>query len=98
MTHDLVFQRLSAFQIAALGPLVEPTSVAIRRRNVAEVPQHRVVIDPRYQRPTEVDVLIGDAAKARKKLDWAPTVCFKELVEMMVDADMELAAREKRSK
>ncbi len=58
----------------------------------------RVVIDPRYQRPTEVDVLIGDATKARKKLNWTPTVSFKELVKMMVDADMELAAREKRSR
>jgi GDPmannose 4,6-dehydratase len=57
----------------------------------------RVEIDPRYQRPTEVDELIGDAAKAKEKLGWAPTVNFKELVKMMVDADMDLAAREKRS-
>ena len=45
--------------------------------------------DPRLIRPAEVDHLIGDSAKARTKLGWAPTVHFKGLVEMMVDADME---------
>jgi GDPmannose 4,6-dehydratase len=46
-----------------------------------------VRIDPRHFRPAEVDVLIGDYAKARKELDWEPTVRFQELVRMMVDAD-----------
>jgi GDPmannose 4,6-dehydratase len=46
-----------------------------------------VEIDPRYFRPSEVDVLLGDASKAREKLDWAPTVGFDELVRIMVDAD-----------
>ena len=45
--------------------------------------------DPRLIRPAEVDHLIGDSAKARTKLGWAPTVHFKGLVEMMVDADLE---------
>ncbi|MBF0483617.1 MAG: GDP-mannose 4,6-dehydratase [Candidatus Omnitrophica bacterium] len=48
-----------------------------------------VKIDPRYFRPTEVDFLLGDAAKAKKKLKWKPKVNFKTLVRMMVDADME---------
>ena len=48
-----------------------------------------VKIDPRYHRPTEVDLLIGDASKARKALGWEPKVSFKQLVTMMVDADME---------
>ena len=51
--------------------------------------------DPRYMRPTEVDVLLGDAGKARRNLDWQPSVSFDQLVRMMVDHDMEMAAREK---
>jgi GDPmannose 4,6-dehydratase len=48
--------------------------------------------DPRYERPAEVDLLIGDASKAKKILDWEPKVRFHELVCIMVDADMELLA------
>jgi GDPmannose 4,6-dehydratase len=47
-----------------------------------------VVQDPRFFRPAEVDLLIGDPAKAKEKLDWEPKVTFTELVEMMVDADV----------
>jgi len=54
-----------------------------------------VRIDPRYLRPTEVDVLQGDASKARQVLGWEPTVTFDRLVEMMVEADLELARQEK---
>ncbi len=43
--------------------------------------------DPRYFRPSEVDVLMGDYSKAKAKFGWAPTVRFAELVRMMVDAD-----------
>jgi len=50
--------------------------------------------DPRYERPAEVDLLIGDASKAKKFLGWEPKVRFKELVRIMVDADMELLSRE----
>ncbi len=45
-------------------------------------------IDPRYCRPTEVDLLIGDASKAKRTLAWVPKVSFEELVTMMVDADI----------
>jgi GDPmannose 4,6-dehydratase len=48
-----------------------------------------VEIDPRYFRPTEVDLLLGDASKAKKILGWKPRVLFKDLVRLMVDADME---------
>jgi GDPmannose 4,6-dehydratase len=48
-----------------------------------------VKIDPRYFRPAEVDLLIGDYSKAQKKLGWEPTVRFEELVRMMVDGDRE---------
>lgn len=56
-----------------------------------------VETDERFLRPAEVDILRGDYAKARRLLGWHPRVLFKELVEMMVDADMELAEREQRS-
>lgn len=49
-----------------------------------------VEIDPRYFRPAEVDLLLGDSSKARKQLGWKPKVSFPELVRMMVDADLEL--------
>ncbi len=50
--------------------------------------------DPKYYRPTEVDLLIGDASKAKKQLQWEPKVRFQELATMMVDADLE-AERER---
>ena len=54
-----------------------------------------VEIDSRYFRPAEVDLLLGSAEKARRQLSWEPRVSFDELVEMMVDADLELAKKEK---
>ncbi len=56
--------------------------------------QDYVRIDPRYYRPTEVDYLLADAGQAREVLDWQPRVHFAELVRIMVDADLELLARE----
>jgi len=56
-----------------------------------------VVIDPRFVRPAEVDVLIGDAGKARKMLGWTPTVSFDELVATMVEADLERLSSRSRS-
>ena len=54
-----------------------------------------VGFDQKYERPAEVDLLIGDATKAEKKLGWKPRVTFKELVTIMVEEDMKLAEREK---
>ena len=51
--------------------------------------QEYVEIDPRYFRPTEVELLLADSSKARKELGWEPKITFKELVRIMVDADME---------
>jgi GDPmannose 4,6-dehydratase len=56
--------------------------------------ERHVAIDPRYLRPAEVDLLVGDAAKARERLGWEPTVRFPELVRRMVDADLAQAKRE----
>lgn len=53
-----------------------------------------VQIDQRYFRPTEVDLLLGDSAKARRVLKWKPKVGFEALVKMMVDADMELVRKQ----
>ena len=53
-----------------------------------------VAIDKKYFRPTEVDLLLGDASKAKKKLGWKPKVGFEELVRMMVDSDMALVEKE----
>ena len=53
-----------------------------------------VKIDPRYFRPADVDLLIGDYSKAKEKLAWEPTVRFQELVRMMVDGDRERGALE----
>ena len=51
--------------------------------------QSLVRVDPRYFRPSEVDLLLGDASKARRELGWEPETRFRSLVEMMVDADLE---------
>jgi GDPmannose 4,6-dehydratase len=51
--------------------------------------QDYVAFDPRYLRPAEVDLLIGDPTKAKRQLNWEPSVTFQALVELMVDADLE---------
>jgi GDPmannose 4,6-dehydratase len=53
-----------------------------------------VELDPRYLRPTEVEHLLGDPARAQARLGWRPRVGFQRLVEMMVESDIELASRE----
>jgi GDPmannose 4,6-dehydratase len=60
--------------------------------------EEHVEIDPRYFRPSEVDVLLGDASKAKEKLGWEPTVRFEELVRIMVDTDMQALEDELRGK
>ena len=54
-----------------------------------------VETDPRYFRPAEVDVLLGDSTKAQKILGWKPKVAFDQLIDMMIEADLELANKEK---
>ncbi|MEK7514325.1 MAG: GDP-mannose 4,6-dehydratase [Patescibacteria group bacterium] len=56
-----------------------------------------IEINPKYFRPAEVDLLVGDASKARKKLGWKPRVTFKELVHAMAESDLEVAKKEKRA-
>jgi GDPmannose 4,6-dehydratase len=51
--------------------------------------ERHVVIDERFLRPAEVDLLVGDAGKAERELDWRPAVTFEEMMAMMVDADIQ---------
>ncbi len=57
--------------------------------------QKYVAIDPKYFRPTEVDLLLGDASKAKKVLGWQPKVNFKQLAKMMTETDWEIARNER---
>ncbi|MBL8848554.1 MAG: GDP-mannose 4,6-dehydratase [Planctomycetaceae bacterium] len=71
-----------------------------RGSGVAEegvAPDGRVLVrvDPRYFRPTEVDLLLGDATKAQRVLGWQPQMTFRELVNLMLDHDMQLVANER---
>ena len=50
-----------------------------------------IKVDPRYFRPTEVETLLGDASKAKEKLNWVPKISFKQLVKEMIDSDLKLA-------
>ena len=60
--------------------------------------QKYVEIDPWYYRPSEVDLLLGDATRARTKLGWEPKVKFKDLVRLMIEHDLKLATGEKHMK
>ena len=53
-----------------------------------------IQLDPRYFRPTEVDILCGDSSKARRELGWKPKLTFKELIKLMVKNDLEINERE----
>jgi GDPmannose 4,6-dehydratase len=59
--------------------------------------QDYVVLDPALARPAEVDLLVGDASKARRELGWQPTVNFQQLVELMVEADLALVHKQART-
>tara|TARA_B100000902_G_scaffold245168_1_gene232118 strand:+ start:1763 stop:2821 length:1059 start_codon:yes stop_codon:yes gene_type:complete len=57
-----------------------------------------IKVDPRYFRPTEVDTLLGDASKAKAKLNWIPKISFEELVKDMINEDLKIATEEKKNK
>ena len=78
---ELAFARLG-YQLIFRGAGVEEVGVD------AATGVELIAVDHRYFRPTEVDVLLGDATRARHELGWKPTVGFAELVAMMVDADI----------
>jgi GDPmannose 4,6-dehydratase len=77
-----------------LGEEVEWKGSGVDEKGLLKSSGKEVVsIDPRYFRPTEVDILIGNPAKAREILGWVPKVTFKELVRIMVESDFEKAKR-----
>lgn len=80
-----------AFQLA--GMPITWQGMGIHEVGLDAEGRERVRIDPRYFRPAEVDLMLGDASCARKKLGWKPTVTFPGLVRMMVEADMAIHPR-----
>ena len=75
---------ISTGETHSIGELLD---VAFARVGIEDWSSY-VVQDPRFMRPAEVDLLIGDASKAADKLGWRPTVGFTDLIEMMVDSDL----------
>jgi len=95
--------KLAGIEIEWQGEGVKEKGVVRKVEDVAKAVEERcgvkegdmvVEVDPRYFRPTEVDILIGDAAKAREKLGWRPKHTFEDVIRDMVLADLELARRE----
>jgi len=81
-----------------LGMPLEWKGTGVHEKGIdAETGNIVIEIDPKYFRPTEVDLLLGDPTKARQKLNWSPKVTFEGLVNMMVDADLKEAEAEKRA-
>lgn len=87
---EIAAERLG-FELEWRGKDVKEEGVDKKTGNVI------IKIDPRYFRPAEVDLLIGDPAKAKKIMGWEPKVKFKELVEIMVDADLQTESAKKGS-
>ncbi len=74
--------------------IVRSVSPELKRMTSVAAGDVLIEIDPKYFRPTEVECLLADASKAREELGWEPKVTFKELVRIMVEADLELAGVE----
>jgi len=64
-------------------------SVDRKWNNIVQTGQTIILIDPKYFRPTEVDILCADISKAKEKLNWQPRVQFSDLVKLMIDHDLE---------
>lgn len=77
-----------------LGMTISWEGAGVEERGFDESGNCIVRVDPEYFRPTEVETLLGDAAKAREKLGWSPKISFEELVREMVLADMAIARRD----
>ncbi|TSK06117.1 MAG: GDP-mannose 4,6-dehydratase [Geobacter sp.] len=83
---------------ARLGMPLEWKGVGVEEEGIDTKSGKTVIrIDPRYFRPAEVDLLLGDSTKAQRELGWEIRTSFDELVNMMVDTDLKLAEREKRA-
>jgi GDPmannose 4,6-dehydratase len=95
-THSV--REFAERSFARLGTQLQWQGSGIHEKGIdAKTGKIIIEIDPKYFRPTEVDLLLGDPTKAKVKLGWEPKVTFEGLVNMMVDADLELAEQEKRA-
>jgi GDPmannose 4,6-dehydratase len=98
-TGETYSVRLFAEKVfARLGMPIEWQGSGVEEKGIdAKSGKTLIEIDPRYFRPAEVDLLLGDPTKARKSMGWKPQTDFEGLVNMMVDSDLKLAEREKRA-
>jgi GDPmannose 4,6-dehydratase len=95
-THSV--REFAERSFARLGMQLRWQGTGVHEKGIDEKTGKIVIeIDPKYFRPTEVDLLLGDPSKAKAKLGWEPKVTFEGLVNMMVDADLKSAEREKRA-
>jgi len=96
-THSV--REFAELVFARLGMPLEWQGHGVAEKGVDRASGKTLIeIDPRYFRPAEVDLLLGDPAKARRELGWEVKTSFPQLVEMMTDADLKLAERELRAK
>jgi GDPmannose 4,6-dehydratase len=77
-----------------LGIFIEWRGMGVDEKGYDDSGRCLVAVDPRYFRPTEVETLLGDASKAKKKLGWSPRISFEELVREMVREDLKTAERD----
>ncbi len=87
-------EEFCAHAFGRAGLALEFKGEGVERQGIDAEGQVRVKVDPKYFRPTEVELLMGDPTKARERLGWQSTTTFKQLVEKMVDHDLELARNE----
>ncbi len=78
-----------------LGMNISWQGTGIKEKGFDEEGHCVVAVDPRYFRPAEVDTLLGDASKARKKLGWSPKISFEEMVQEMVTEDLKVAEKDR---
>jgi GDPmannose 4,6-dehydratase len=79
---------------ACIGRTIEWKGSGVEEKGIDDRGRVVVEVDPRYFRPTEVDILAGDASKAREKLGWRHKVSFGDLVSEMVTADLDMVRKE----
>ncbi len=95
-THSV--RKFAELVFGRLGMPLSWRGEGVQEEGIDQVSGKTVLrIDPRYFRPAEVDLLLGDPAKAKRELGWEPTTSFSALVDMMTDQDLALAQREQRA-
>ena len=93
---EMTLERLGvtiAWQGEGVNEIGTVASIVGDKAPALAISQKIVAIDPRYFRPTEVETLLGDPAKAKAKLGWEPEITIKEMIEEMVDVDFAAAKK-----